>query len=477
MKPTLIKHLFGLFISFLTFGAYAQCPTVSSFNTTYGPNGTATISPVLTNSASVNTIFIWTGSNGTYFDPNPSSPDGNLLVFANGNYSVCVYITDTISGCYYSQCTTINISNIPSFTCQASFTSYTDSNCVTHLSSSSTGSNLTYQWHLLNSGYQIAFSSISNPTVSLQNGNNQIRLFTYSNGAFCDSITQNIMVNCSSVVSPSNTCTASFSTYTDSLCVSHFINTSDTVNGNNATWYIGGHWFYNQNQVALSLPNGSCFVKFFVSNPSSNYWCDSLTQIINISCNTNTVPCQANANFQIVADTANPGNYFAYNYSTGYGNLSYLWNFGDGTTSSQQFPTHQYAVPGQYVICLTVSSVQDTTNCSDTYCDSSSVQKIASGYLMSQISVIPGNTTSVNNLNKNLKIVTYPNPINDELVIEIPKDQYCQYIITDAVGKIVINGHITQSKSVINTSDLAKGFYNLMIVDENNQKVNVKLVK
>ena len=57
----------------------------------------------------------------------------------------------------------------------------------------------------------------------------------------------------------------------------------------------------------------------------------------------------------IFADSTNAGNYFAYNLSWTSGATSYLWDFGDGTTSTQQYPFHQYAIPGQYIVCLTVT--------------------------------------------------------------------------------------------------------------------------
>ena len=45
--------------------------------------------------------------------------------------------------------------------------------------------------------------------------------------------------------------------------------------------------------------------------------------------------------------------------------VNYLWDFGDGSTSTLQFPNHQYAAPGTYMVCLTGSTV----GCTSTYCD------------------------------------------------------------------------------------------------------------
>lgn len=50
------------------------------------------------------------------------------------------------------------------------------------------------------------------------------------------------------------------------------------------------------------------------------------------------------------------------------GNIGYwLWDFGDGTTSNQQYPQHQYANPGTYTVCLSVGDFFNT--CGDTYCE------------------------------------------------------------------------------------------------------------
>jgi gliding motility-associated-like protein len=49
--------------------------------------------------------------------------------------------------------------------------------------------------------------------------------------------------------------------------------------------------------------------------------------------------------------------------STGPGALSYSWDFGDGTTSTQQKPTHDYTTPGKYSVSLVVTS---NIGCTDT---------------------------------------------------------------------------------------------------------------
>jgi PKD repeat protein len=47
--------------------------------------------------------------------------------------------------------------------------------------------------------------------------------------------------------------------------------------------------------------------------------------------------------------------------STGTPPLTYAWNFGDGTTSAEQSPTHPYTAAGTYTVTLTVSNVAGTS--------------------------------------------------------------------------------------------------------------------
>ncbi|MDF2453207.1 MAG: repeat-containing protein [Bacteroidota bacterium] len=192
---------------------------------------------------------------------------------------------------------------------------------------------------------------------------------------------------------------------------------------------------------------------------------------------TDSVSCVANSQFSVVPDTTTLGNYSAYNNSWGTGALTYVWDFGDGNTSTLQYPSHQYAVPGQYIVCLTASSNTGSMTCSDYYCDSSSVQKPA-GFLMSQFNVIPQIVTSIKS-ESDFKINTYPNPIADQLIIETnSNDNKLTYALIDALGRTVLTGNIENSKATLNTSILAKGFYNLSITNKEGRSLKtIKLVK
>jgi hypothetical protein len=297
---------------------------------------------------------------------------------------------------------------------------------------------------------------------------------------FCNFTSQFVKIKCG-ITNTVTVCAASFYTYTDtSSCLTHFVNTS-TGTALTYNWYINGVSYSTTNPI-VNLPNGNYNVTLF--NSSAGVFCDSTSQIVNVSCGSGTVNpsgCHAKASFSLFKDSSNVGNYFAYNLSTGTGVLSYLWNFGDGSTSTQQYPFHQYATPGHYVVCLTITATSGTATCTDSNCDSSSVHKMAAGFLMSQLNVKPQVTTGVKENTIINGLNAFPNPMADELTIEVELTNNkvdFTYSIIDALGQVVLNNKLVDSKTIVNTTSLDKGFYFLTISssDKKSEKT-IKLVK
>lgn len=75
----------------------------------------------------------------------------------------------------------------------------------------------------------------------------------------------------------------------------------------------------------------------------------------------------------------------------------WFWDFGDGTTSTAQNPTHLYATPGEYAVCLSVSSVCGNSE----RCESVSVSCAAPD---------SGFSFTANNLNLSFTDVSTNNP-------------------------------------------------------------------
>lgn len=71
----------------------------------------------------------------------------------------------------------------------------------------------------------------------------------------------------------------------------------------------------------------------------------------------------AKGNYQYVGQPKEPS--FSVNFSSPAG-TSYLWNFGDGTSSNEQNPVHVFSKPGKYNVCLTT---QTSKGCGSTLCN------------------------------------------------------------------------------------------------------------
>jgi len=83
--------------------------------------------------------------------------------------------------------------------------------------------------------------------------------------------------------------------------------------------------------------------------------CDSITN-------------NCNSLFTIVSDSLNPYAFYFMDLSSGNPNV-WLWDFGDGTTSTMQNPTHLYSSSGVFQVCLTIINTDSLNYCTSTSCD------------------------------------------------------------------------------------------------------------
>lgn len=160
-------------------------------------------------------------------------------------------------------------------------------------------------------------------------------------------------------------CYASYYYYPDSvdLLTQYFIDMSGTPTGIPDSWYWDfgdGTSSTEQNPVHTYAEGGIYLVCLTIESDScSDTYCEEVF-ILNPS------ECMSQ--------------YFYYpDDSLGFGSLSYqfidvsfgspdswLWDFGDGNTSTEQNPLHTFDDYGTYYVCLTISN----DSCTDTYCDS-----------------------------------------------------------------------------------------------------------
>jgi choice-of-anchor B domain-containing protein len=138
--------------------------------------------------------------------------------------------------------------------------------------------------------------------------------------------------------------------------------------------------------------------------------------------------------------------------------LSYEWDFGDGsTTNNEKNPTHIYTKGGSYEVKLKSTNDIGTTEITKTVTFVYTAIHSDSEF-------------------KDLKI--YPNPSSAQLSIDLGKPSFSSTVtITDLKGKSVITQLIGEGSNIvtIDVNDLPHGMYYLTIVSDNSQ-ITKKLV-
>ncbi|NTW24685.1 MAG: PKD domain-containing protein, partial [Lentimicrobium sp.] len=118
---------------------------------------------------------------------------------------------------------------------------------------------------------------------------------------------------------------------------------------------------------------------------------------------------------------------------------SWSWDFGDGSTSTLQNPSHTFGSNGSYTISLTVSngSAQDT--------------ETKTAYIQ-----VGPQGTGDNNLSQQLNL--YPVPASTEMQIESP-EKIGLLIVTDMTGTEVFRVSVDDYKYKLNVENLMNGIY------------------
>lgn len=137
--------------------------------------------------------------------------------------------------------------------------------------------------------------------------------------------------------------------------------------------------------------------------------------------------------------------------------LSYLWDFGDGTTSTDSAPFHLYSDTGYFTVSLKAmnNSMQDSI--------------IKQNYIL---------VKQANSIESHIafNVAYFPNPVKDKLTIEVSNatNQTLSYHIKDIVGKTLISGKIeTNKQQIIDFTSLSKGYYILQFENERIKKLSI----
>lgn len=245
---------------------------------------------------------------------------------------------------------------------------------------------------------------------------------------------------------------------------------------------IEGNYFWNTDTITYTFSSGGFHqVGFYGENNVNGTICrDSITPGIPVG----GMPGNCSAAFTLWEDSTNAGQWYAINNSTGFGPPNYLWDFGDGTTSTLPYPTHTYAVPGNYVICLTVS---DNYGCSSIMCDSTSGLRIsqqqAINSLMGSLTVMAPQVGITENKITVDGIKLFPNPMLDVSTIEFNSTMSAtaKVEVVNILGSVVSSDDVFISKGnnelKLNTSSLESGIYIINIISESGVIARVKALK
>lgn len=273
--------------------------------------------------------------------------------YQNGEYEVCLTITNTQGTCADTYCETIYVGTTPN--CTANFVYQQDGiNPLTFLFTDiSSGVADTWQWDFGDG----TISAEQNPTHTFSEEGYYLICLDISNSSgqcqdqYCTGI----------VVTGLYPCQADF----DFLIIPEdplSVQFTDISTGNIGFWYWDfgdGNMSFGQNPLHTYESKGVYEVCLHVMD--FNYQCtDQICKNVEI---TYDPTCEAYFTFEPLANDP-----FTYQFTdSSSGNIvDWLWSFGDGSTSTLQNPEHTFAVEGSFEICLTITN--QWGNCQDVFC-------------------------------------------------------------------------------------------------------------
>jgi PKD repeat protein len=129
----------------------------------------------------------------------------------------------------------------------------------------------------------------------------------------------------------------------------------------------------------------------------------------------------------------------------------WLWDFGDGETSTEQNPSHTYSTTGTYTVSLTVLGTNGE------------VTETKSGY------IIVG-STGILDIKKDNNIVLFPNPASERCTMIWPDGILSDpdLKIFNANGKeLVLKSSINEKSCEIDLSEFSSGLYYISVITDN----------
>jgi len=260
---------------------------------------------------------------------------------------------------------------------------------------------------------------------------------------------------------------------------------------------------YAPNGVTADIANGSFIFTIQVNSlldPVTGYFTDCTGAVQTVQANPQFGTTNLTFNADYCADTTNPdpcGTLFTASYDANANAFTlvmdssvqnalntYQWNFGDGSTSTDQYPTHVYANNGVYNVCLQMAQPGGgvCTYCHEIGIDSTGspvLREDATGFTVNVVAF--GTALGVNAPSQSAFDV-YPNPIGDNASVSLYMENAtaCTVDVFNAAGQRVktFNEEATAGANTLRLpmQDLTKGMY-LMTVRFDGKSISRSFVK
>lgn len=353
-------------------------------------------------------FLVWNTGQGSFQFDNHSSPSGASSFWsfgdgststatspthsyaANGTYTVClVYDASTPIGgpCIDTMCQTLVVTGVGSQNCAASYVAIPDTTGAStgftfDASSSTGGNNLQYYWDFGdgNSGSGVSPFHAYNSTGYF------LVCLTISDSTCFDTYCDSVFVSGGGNLN----CQATFNAYPDSsMANSFFFDAFGSTGGSNLqySWDFGDQSSGSGVSTSHTYNSAGPFLVCLTIT-------DSIAGCVDTFCDSvgggggNPLGCTAD-----FAYTINNGVVNFSNLSSPMG-ASYLWDFGDGNTSTSTNPSHTYNSTGSFSVCLTVTAASAGAVCTAIHCDTISLAANPNGITISG-NVWPWDTTNL----------------------------------------------------------------------------------
>ncbi len=149
----------------------------------------------------------------------------------------------------------------------------------------------------------------------------------------------------------------------------------------------------------------------------------------------------------------------------------WLWDFGDGKTSSSPYPSHRYTRPGNYPVTLTVVSAGTTRTIRRTISTPLNFRNITRPLPFQPDSSLRELIRSRNTFSG---LVVHYTVVTEQVVLEVPGS--CDYQLMTVAGQIMGRGRLTQGTNIIPAGGLRSGVFFLLLLNREEREL-IRLFK